>query len=276
MYDDHMISKLFRSNPTYRKYLVQLLGKFTNKLDKNIVTNMYHMIKQNEPDEKIVNFIQKNRIGMEELKSEPRASRISNVLFQFLKKDLKPNIGAYLDIGCNNGLITVELGKKLNLKSSQIYGIDVEDFSGQKIIPVGGFVFSSYDGYNIPYTDDYFDLVTCLMTLHHIKHIDIILSEIKRVTKKHGLVLVKEHNAYSEEIDWLIFLKHLFYDVMDYNITYEEFIKTYFQKCYSKNQLVELFKKYGFELVKLSGKKFLNRYHYSNPTQTFYALFTKN
>lgn len=269
----YIISELFNANGTCRKYLVQLLAKFTNKLSKDVITKMYHMIKSGESDQEIIDFLSKNRIQIKAMDSKKRADRISNILIEFLNKS--QIIDNYLDVGCNNGLITVEFGKKLGLSSDKIFGIDVQNFSEQKIIPVDGFVFKQFDGYHIPYPDNYFDLITCSMTLHHVKYTYILMAEIRRVLKINGMILIKEHNAFSDKIKWLIYLEHMLYDVMDYGITYDNFVEKYYQKTFSQKQMIELFQEYALEPKKISDQKFLNKYHYNNPTQSYYALFVK-
>lgn len=42
----------------------------------------------------------------------------------------------------------------------------------------------------IPFPDSYFDTVTCIDSLHHIKDIDVSLAEITRVLKKNGTILI--------------------------------------------------------------------------------------
>jgi len=44
----------------------------------------------------------------------------------------------------------------------------------------------------IDYADNYFDLVTCFGTLHHIPNISYLISELCRVTKQGGFILIRE------------------------------------------------------------------------------------
>ena len=47
----------------------------------------------------------------------------------------------------------------------------------------------SYDGKNIPFPDEYFDVVFSSNVLEHIAHIDQFLLEIKRVLKSNGIAI---------------------------------------------------------------------------------------
>ena len=44
----------------------------------------------------------------------------------------------------------------------------------------------------LPFNDDYFDLVTCFDTLHHIANVSKVVKEIYRCTMRGGYVLVRE------------------------------------------------------------------------------------
>lgn len=278
-----MITKLYYKNNLYRNYLIQLLAKFLNVMSKEQIKKIYHMIKNKYSDITILNYISK-KIRREKsitMDSKKRAIRISNVIFDFLKNTY-PNIISkmtsnikYLDIGSNNGLITVELGKKMGLNENNIYGIDVDFFTEQKIVPIQGFIYKSYDGHHIPYTDNYFDLVTCLMVLHHIKHIDDFVKEIYRVMKKGGILLIKEHNAFSKHIEWIISLEHVFYDLIDHRAEPKKIYGKYEQFTLSKKNLFKLLEDHNFRPIRISNTDFIKRYHHHNPTMVYYALFIK-
>lgn len=52
--EKYLISDLYYS---YKIYLIQLLTNFTNHLDKNIISTMYHKIKRNESDRQIIEYL---------------------------------------------------------------------------------------------------------------------------------------------------------------------------------------------------------------------------
>lgn len=294
--EKYMLSKLFYKNKIYRQYLIKLLGKFTNKMEKNQIKQIYHMIRRNYPDTEIMDYIQKNKpikqFESKTMNSKKRAVRIVDQWYNFLNfvKKSHPNIlpngseSNYLDVGCNNGLITVNFGEKMGLKNDNIYGIDIEMFTVQKIIPVSGFNFQYYDGINIPYHNDFFDIITCSMVLHHVESLESLVKEIYRVLKNKGIFLIKEHDAYSIYIKWLIYIEHALYDILEYSINYQTFIENYYQHTMSKIELESILSKMGFELLGNSSGNVISlpennsnkSYHISNPTQTYYALYIKN
>jgi ubiquinone/menaquinone biosynthesis C-methylase UbiE len=157
-----------------------------------------------------------------------------------------------LDIGCGNGSITVEIGKKLGLKT--VYGIDLKSFAGIDIQSVDAppdinFERKEYDGIDIPYADNTFDLITMMQVFHHVQHPDALLTNIHRVLKKDGLIILREH--YKEnEIDSLLFrLEHILYSIFEDGSTLEQFSANYYDNYYSRYDLITIFEKYGFKYL---------------------------
>lgn len=272
----YMLSKLYQKDKYHAKFLFELLGKFTRQLQKKEKHKIYNMIINKNSDEEIIDFIGSVRpINIvKTYDTSKRAVRISNILCRFLPENL--GIKTYLDIGCNNGQITISFGNRLGLNSSNIYGIDVETFSQQKIVPLSGFMYMNYDGLNIPFDSNSFDLVSCFMVLHHVEQLDKLLNEINRIIKPGGYFLIKEHNVFSECINWLVYIEHMMYDVLEYGIKYEQFVKTYFQYTYDKNSLAKKIENHGFRLIEISSSKFIRQHHKNNPTKNYYALYQKN
>lgn len=111
-----------------------------------------------------------------------------------------------LDFGTGSGIFAIML-RNLN-KNTIIYAIDTyqdksqkdanfEDTSGeQKLIwvefnKIFKIDFTHYNGLNIPFSDNTFDIVTAYAVIEHIdtKELDKVFSEIKRVLKPKGLFL---------------------------------------------------------------------------------------
>lgn len=98
-----------------------------------------------------------------------------------------------LDIGCGignfHGLLQPLFG--------ELHGVDVSRQSIEKAIQNHPKVhYQSYDGLRLPFDDGSFDLVFSICVMHHVPpdQWQLFVSEMKRVLKKRGLVLVFEHN----------------------------------------------------------------------------------
>lgn len=101
-----------------------------------------------------------------------------------------------LDFGCGDGNSCVYFSK--HFSNIEINGIDVSEDS-IKIAQerqIANASFKAFDGGNIPYEDNAFDIVFTSMVFHHIAHNlhDNILSEIRRVLKPKGRFYIFEHN----------------------------------------------------------------------------------
>ncbi|MEO1991865.1 MAG: class I SAM-dependent methyltransferase [Pirellulales bacterium] len=102
-----------------------------------------------------------------------RAEKVCRILSPFVS-------GRSLDVGCWNG----EVASRLT--HADVVGIDVT-------IPPGPLVdVQVFDGTHIPFDSDSFDTVICCTVLHHAKHPEELLREMKRVGKK---IVVFEDNV---------------------------------------------------------------------------------
>jgi SAM-dependent methyltransferase len=93
-----------------------------------------------------------------------------------------PHDARVLDVGCGNGdLAALVMEMRPDVR---IEGIDVLVRAGTAI-PV-----TEYDGYHIPFTDDYFDAAMVIDVLHHTDDPEAVLAEIARVAPQ---VVIKDH-----------------------------------------------------------------------------------
>jgi ubiquinone/menaquinone biosynthesis C-methylase UbiE len=90
-------------------------------------------------------------------------------------KDFVKEGSKVLDLGCGNGIVAREFQKFFK---AEIFGIDIKDQRIEKI------PFKIFDGFKIPFPEDYFDLVLICYVLHHAKDPVLLLKEAKRVSKK--------------------------------------------------------------------------------------------
>jgi len=67
-----------------------------------------------------------------------------------------------------------------------------ENLRSEKVGPLKPIYITPAVSGTIDYPDDHFDLVTSLGTLHHIPNISYVFSELYRVTKKGGYILLRE------------------------------------------------------------------------------------
>lgn len=192
----HATIKLFISKistPSVKINIADYLSKNCNKSDIEIYTGLQRIIQKN--------------IKIDSNRGENRIKNIKQYI------DLKEyNVTNYLDVGCFDGKITKAIGQYFALMPENIHGADIKDYRGEN---AEEFTFAKYDRV-LPYDSDKFDLITILMVLHHIKPIDLdtLLAEIARVTKKNGILIMREHtlNPLIKLNTHLLDVLHAYYD----------------------------------------------------------------
>lgn len=100
-----------------------------------------------------------------------------------------------LDLGCYDGTFLSLIKNRKN----DFYGIEASDYGFQEAKAKGIKVdkFFMRDGVKLPFENDFFDLVIIGEIIEHIYDTDFFLTEIKRVLKKSGYLLVSTPNIAS-------------------------------------------------------------------------------
>ena len=107
-------------------------------------------------------------------------------IIEFYKLD---NFSRILDIGCAKGFMMHDLS--LLLPEAEIKGIDISNYAKANAIKSMQENITVASANNIPFEDDYFDLVIAINTLHNLPLIDCkqAFREINRVSKSHSFVM---------------------------------------------------------------------------------------
>lgn len=104
-----------------------------------------------------------------------------------------------LDIGCAKGFMLYDFHRLI--PGIEIHGIDISEYainnSKKEIkesLQVGNAI-------NLPFKDNYFDLVISITTLHNLNKTDMqhALNEIKRVSKKHAFITLDAYSTDEEK-----------------------------------------------------------------------------
>ena len=105
--------------------------------------------------------------------------------------------GRVLDVGTGNGLVPIKMQEKN--PRLEIYGVDLSaemleqarenlKLSGRE----GKVRFTRGDAKNLPFEDDYFDLVTCNHLIHHLDDPVPFFNEVARVLKDGAAVMMRD------------------------------------------------------------------------------------
>ena len=144
-----------------------------------------------------------------------------------------------LDIGCGTGYLIDNLSKK---HVAEYYGLDLSPEmikqAESKNIKNAKFVEGRSD--EIPFEDNYFDVVTCSQSFHHYPETDKPMQEARRVLKPGGLYILSDTGCgpfkmLGVKVDSFIY-RH-FSNTGDCNISYME-------------KTVKDMERNGFEVIK--------------------------
>lgn len=115
---------------------------------------------------------------------------MSNILRIFYKRLSKYSPNNILDVGCNDGSRTMFMAEHFRINAKNVYGIDYDDelitlcrqrFNAEKV---------DLEVDNIPYENDFFDLVICNQVVEHLKNYRKVIKDLVRVTREGGYIII--------------------------------------------------------------------------------------
>lgn len=216
----------------------RLVSLTMKRFNKNLHERVCNILSKNNTDDVIYNDLYKlynsnaNKIPRFVKRPNKNNETVAVIMFHlkhFLKYEFeKKSIENYLDVGSGNGRFCKIFGKELNLNNDNIHGIDIPSFSEQGDWNRNNFandiVFTTINiNDKYPYPDNKFDIITMKMVLHHIENIELTFTEISRVLRNDGYLIIIEHDV-STYLDYILCeIEHLYYiKVYNKKINYKE------------------------------------------------------
>ena len=98
----------------------------------------------------------------------------------------------YLDLGCEDGRLTLERANKIGTGS--IYGVEIMDSVIKKARQKGIIVKKADLNGKIPFPNKSFDVITATQVIEHLYNIDALVSEVYRILKSGGIFIVSTEN----------------------------------------------------------------------------------
>lgn len=261
------------------------VGSKQKKLDNiiyNQLRNLYY--KENQSNVIIDNKQYNIQIDKSELKNraEYRANEIIKYIYNF-NNNTQNNIiinknDIILDIGGADCSIIKELGEKLNINKQNIYCTDIiypKDYKDGYINDIN-FKLLIQDT-KLPFDDNSITLVTCLMTLHHVKNIEYLLNEIFRILKPNGILIIREHDLTYNGIAMVFDIMHGLYELVYTNPQQNpNFQNEYYANYKSKKGWRELAYNIGFstQYPYVPNSKY-NDNSYSSSMHAYFDIFIK-
>lgn len=124
--------------------------------------------------------------------------RYRNVIFLMKKKISSLKGKKILDLGCGDGVLSYMLAKERAIVS----GVDSSDvaiaYAKEKTKKMQ-IEFRKANVYELPFDDNEFDAVVSSDVIEHLQDVNQYLKEIKRVTKKGGIIVLSTPIKLTEE-----------------------------------------------------------------------------
>ena len=124
--------------------------------------------------------------------------RYSQDIFEDILNEKVSNECVWLDSGCGHQLLSewrLDEERRLIKKAQQIVGLDFDFFSLKKHKTIKNLVQAVMD--ELPFPDDYFNLVTSNMVVEHLDNPEIQFAEVSRVLSEDGLFIFHTVNEKS-------------------------------------------------------------------------------
>jgi len=109
---------------------------------------------------------------------------VENYVTEILKNKNSAESINVLDLGCGTGE-SIKFFKTLNFKIEWV-GLDIENSPEVQSREDDNEKFVSFDGINIPFPENFFDLIYCKQVLEHVRYPKELLTDVSRVLKPGG------------------------------------------------------------------------------------------
>ena len=286
----------FNFNPSIISRLLELALK---RFNPRLTNTIYKIIISGKKDSEIYSQLHKlykskyNKVFIKSPATCKGAVPIQQWMTRYLRTAKKQrgiiDINKYLDVGCGNGKFAITMGELLNLKKDDIYGVDLDNFSEQKDWGrdkfTDKFIFKELQfDKPYPFEDNYFDLITIKMVLHHVTNLDFTLKELVRIMKINGSLIVVEHDSFTYADYMLNDIEHGFYINVFNENSIEDYLnlksKTFYKKddsigvhrYYSWPELDFHLRRHGFEWIRK--QLYSNHINFSlSPSRPYFYLY---
>lgn len=91
----------------------------------------------------------------------------------------------FLDVGAGNGVVLARVEREK--LASDLYAVEIAESGVQAMGQLGLRSLKEarvFDGYSIPYPDQFFDAAICIHVLEHVEHERLLLRELARVARE--------------------------------------------------------------------------------------------
>jgi len=176
-----------------------------------------------------------------------------------LARQTMRSVNKYLDLGCGDGSLTLEVADIF--QCSEVWGVDIDENSlkcasmrGIKVLKV------NLNTQKVPLPDKTFELVTAFDVIEHLWNTDNLISEAYRLLKRGGYFILTTPNLASWINRTLLLFGYLpfHYEVSPkYNLEKRPLQKSYgvegHIRLYTLKTLIRHLRAYGFSILEVHG-----------------------
>ncbi|EKD57107.1 MAG: type 11 methyltransferase [uncultured bacterium] len=177
----------------------------------------------------------------------------------------RANFAKVLDIGCDSGKLIIE--RVQNIRKPEIYGIDIRSEAVSSSRKLGIRTKKGNAEKGLPFHSNFFDIVSANQIIEHLVNVDRFASEIYRVLKPNGyLILSTEnlsswHNIFALILGWQAFSQHIsqIKNIGNpFRLSNWEDIPAYYThvKIFTPKGLKDLFKTHNFQIIDFFGASY--------------------
>jgi len=187
-----------------------LYTQFTDKLSSVLnssINNSNDSFIYSAMNEYFVKYIMSDPKFLPSLLSSHKEKTQGNFIADLAAKYYKNKIINYLDIGGGDCKIAKKIADILHIDYSNTYVTELlpKDLNCNEI----NYIQVSSDNFPNEFTNK-FQLITCLMTLHHL-NFDVIIGEIYKALTLNGLLIIREHDAFNKKLNVFLDVLHGFH-----------------------------------------------------------------
>ena len=249
----------------------------SNKL-KNAIISINNILSENnqKSNNDIDEIINKNHNYV--------STNLSNIISKNIKK---PNNEIKIaDIGGGEGNIITNIGKLLEIPSSNLYCIEQNNQWAESYRFNNNINYVFWDNVYINIPDNSIDIVILMVSLHHMTNqiVDNTMKNIKRILKPDGIVVLKEHDMINEDIKYTIDWEHHLYHILNSNkedLTknrLKKYLKKFINNYKSKDEYDKLFLSYNLKGLEELNRQFkpLSCTDYSNASNLYWKIYNNS
>ena len=129
-----------------------------------------------------------------------RWEKVARAMIDHYDLPIRPKI---LDIGCGKGYLPYDFLKLI--PDAEIHGIDISKYAVSNSLPEISRQLQVGNATQLPWEDNYFDLVISITTMHNLHAYDLFeaLREMERVGKKNKYLCVESYRNEEEKANLL-------------------------------------------------------------------------